>query len=150
MTSQASNHPFLTLERALALAAVAICLLLNVRVWQVISPQQPMWPLPGFYLFETAALSLLALAGIVRGDPLGSLAAWAVAGALLGFAILAGFSIGFYYLPVVAFLAFAALWLDRRDWRSLPLHVGIALIAAVIHAAFMLALIRMVYPSAVS
>jgi hypothetical protein len=148
MNTKTHNFKIDSLERVLAIAAVVVCLFLCVRVWQVFGPQQPMWPLPAFYLIETAAISLVALSGIFRGDAFGNLVAWAVVGALLGFAILGGFTIGLFYLPVAAFLSLAALWLDRQAWGRVPLHLGIALVAAVAQAALMLAVIQLMFPSA--
>jgi hypothetical protein len=148
MNTKTHNIKIYSLERVLAVAAVVVCLFLYVRVWQVFGPQQPMWPLPAFYLIETVAISLVALSGIFRGDALGNLVAWAVVGALLGFAIMGGFSIGLFYLPVAALLGLAALWLDRQAWGRLPLHLGIAALAAVVQAALMLAVVRVMFPSA--
>jgi hypothetical protein len=134
------------LERVLALAAAAICLIVTVIVWAAVGQQQDMWPLPALYFLEMAAASLVGLWGIYRHDAPGSLLAWATSGALLGFTILGALSVGFFYLPVAGLLGLAALW---QDWGRLPLHLGVALLAAVAQAAVMLQLIRVLYPNAV-
>jgi hypothetical protein len=135
-------------ERVLAAAAAGVCLGLTLVLWVVISQQQAIWPLPGLYLLEMAAVSLAGLWGIWRADSAGSLTAWAAAGATLGFAILAGFSVGLFYMPVVGLLGLAALWQDRQVWQRLPLHLGLALAALVAQAALILVLVRILNPGA--
>jgi hypothetical protein len=138
-----------SLERVLAAAAAAICLILSTVIWLAVRQHQEMWPLQALYLLEMPAASLVGLFGIFQGAGPGGLLAWAVAGALVGFCILGALSVGIFYLPVAALLGVAALWLDRQTWQRLPLHLRIALMAAVAQAALMLALIRVLYPSAV-
>lgn len=137
-------------ERALAGLGAAACLILTLVIWASVGRWQETWPLPDLYFVEVVALAAAAAWGIFRRDPGGSLLAWAAVGALVGFAILAGFSVGLFYLPVTAVLGLAALWHDRRAWRQLPLHLGLALLAAVAQAALMLAVIRVFYPSPVA
>jgi hypothetical protein len=69
---------------------------------------------------------------------------WLAIGAHLGFVVLAGFSIGFFYLPVVGLLATAASLSDIRLGARLLLHFSVGLAAAVVQAALMLAVIRMI------
>ena len=150
MSVKTGTIKFYSLERVLAAAAAAICLILTAVIWVLVSRQQEMWPMPALYFLEVVAASLVGLWGIFRADVPGSFLAWAVAGALVGFAIMGGFSVGFFYLPVAGLLGLAALWQDRQAWRRLPLHLGIALLAAVAQAALMLALVRVLYPNAAS
>jgi hypothetical protein len=148
MSAKLSTIRWYSLERVLAAAAAATCLILTAVIWLSVSQQQEMWPLPALYLLEMAAASLLGLLGVFRADGPGNLLAWAVVGALVGFAIMGALSVGFFYLPVAALLGLAALWQSRQTWRRLPLHLGIALVAAVTQAAVMLSLIRVLYPNA--
>jgi hypothetical protein len=98
------------------------------------------------YFIEMVALAAATVWGIFRGDTAGSLLAWAAIGALVGFAILASFSVGAFYLPVAAVLGIAALWHDRHSWHQLPLHLGAAFVAAVAQAALILAVVRLLPP----
>ena len=129
--------------------AAAVCVVLTAVIWLSVSQQQEMWPLPALYLLEMAAASLVGLWGIFQGDMAGSWAAWVAAGAVFGFALIGGFSVGFFYLPVAGLLGLAALWQERKMWRRLPLHLGLALLAAVAQAALMLVLIRVLSPNAI-
>jgi len=146
MSAEAGPIKLYAVERVLALGAAGVCAILTAIIWLLTSQQQPMWPLPALYLLEMVAASLVGLWGIVRGDTAGNAVDWAAAGAVLGFAIIGGFSVGFFYLPVAALLALAALWQARLAWRSLPLHIGLALLAAVAQAALILTVIRILYP----
>ena len=148
MSAKTGTIKLYSLERVLAGAAAAICLILTAVIWVLVSQQQEMWPMPALYLLEVAAASLVGAWAIVRADAPGSLLAWAVAGALVGFCIMGALSVGFFYLPVAGLFGLAALWQDRHAWRRLPLHVGLALLAAVAQAALMLALVRVLYPNA--
>ena len=142
MNAKADWIKFDWAERGLAGLGAAGCLVLTAVIWGSISQIQTMWPLPALYLIEVVALAVAAAWGIFRGDAAGSGLAWAAFGALVGFAILAGFSVGFYYLPIAAFLGLAALWHDRRAWRQLPLHLGLALLIAVAQGALMLTVLQ--------
>ena len=148
MSAEAGPIKLYAVERLLAAGSAGVCVILTATIWQLTSQQQPMWPLPALYLLEMVSASLVGLWGIARGDTARSAVAWAAAGAVLGFAIIGGFSVGFFYLPMTALLALAALWRARLAWRSLPLHLGLALLAAVAQAALMLIVIRVLYPDA--
>ena len=148
MSAEAGPIKLYAVERLLAAGSAGVCVILTATIWQLTSQQQPMWPLPALYLLEMVTASLVGLWGIIRTDTASSAVAWAAAGAVLGFAIIGGFSVGFFYLPVAALLALAALWQARLAWRILPLHLGLALLAAVAQATLMLIVIRVLYPDA--
>jgi len=137
------------LERFLAAIGVVVCLIVSVRVWQVVSDQQPMWPLPGPYVIEMIAVSCIGLLGIVRDDQFGAMMAWISAGVLFAFVVMGAWSIGFLYLPVALLLVVAAVTADRRHRYRLSLHLVLVVIAAIAQVAVMLVAIRLLYPSAV-
>jgi hypothetical protein len=139
----------ISLERLLAIAGAALCLVITIVIWVSVSRQQEMWPLPALYLIEMVVAAGLGLLGIFRGDAWGEIAAWAVVGLLVGFAALGALSIGFAYLPVMVFLALAAIASDRRHRQRLPLHLGAAVIGGAAQVALMLVAIRVLYPNAV-
>ena len=148
MSAKAGPIKFYAVERVLAAGAAGVCVVMTAIIWLLVSQQQPMWPLPALYLLEMAAASLVGLWGIYRNDAVGSGLAWAAAGAVFGFAIIGGFSVGFFYLPVAGLMGLAALWQARLAWQRLPMHVGLALLTALGQAGLMLALIRVLYPDA--
>jgi hypothetical protein len=146
-----SSHTTSTrkLERLLAVIGTAICLIVSALIWQVVSRQQPMWPLPDLYLLEMLAASVLGTWGIwsngSRQSPLRGILIWVVAGVLFAFVIMGAFSIGFFFTPVAGLFAIAAILSDRRQAHNLIVHLGVGLAAALVQAALMLAVIRLLY-----
>ncbi len=142
-----------TLEQLLAVVAVAACAIVSVRIYQVVSVSQAMWPLPGLYLLEMLGITAVGALGIWRGKAarswLSQALAWIAVGALLGFAVLGAWSIGLLYLPMVVLLLIAAILSDRRQRQNIGVHGGISVIAAVAQILFMLAVIRLMYPDAI-
>ena len=147
------------LERALAITGTVLCLVISAGVWWGLRVQQSLWPLPDLYLLEMLAASGLATWGIwVNGTRPASqylVLTWVAIGAILGFVILATFSIGFFYLPVVVLLISAAILADRRVpgrtgqarlGSTFFIHMGACIAAAGAQAALMLAVIRVMYP----
>jgi len=137
------------LERFLAVIGAAVCLIVSVRVWQVVGDQQPMWPLPGLYVIEMIAVSCIGLLGIIRDDRSGAMMAWISVGVLFAFVVMGAWSIGFLYLPAALLLVVAAVTADRRHRYRLSLHLVLVVIAAIAQVAVMLVAIRLLYPSAV-
>ena len=148
MTTTANKSRWWWLEGALALSATLTAVVISAMVWWVTSPQQAMWPLPALYLIEVPAVAGLASLAVIGGWERRAEVTWAAAGVLLGFSLLAGFSIGFFYLPCVLFLALAGVRLDWGDWRDLALHMGLAILWAAAQGALMLGAIRVLYPDA--
>jgi len=131
------------LERILAALAAAVCLLLCAFIWRVVSAQQPMWPLPALYLLEMLAASFLGLWDIWSSETRrhSAIVTWVVTGILFAFVIIGAWSVGFLFIPVAGLLAGAAVLSDRRQGRSLALHLGVGLAAALAQAALMLGVI---------
>jgi hypothetical protein len=136
------------LEGALAASAAVAGAIISAMVFGVIGAQQAMWPLPGLYLLEVPAVAGLAALAVIQGWPRRAEITWSAAGVLLGFSLLAGFSVGFFYLPCVLLLLIAGALLDRADWRRLALHVGLAVLWAAAQVALMLGAIQALYPNA--
>jgi hypothetical protein len=141
-----TSHP---LERFLAIVGAVVCLIITLRIWQVFSGQQPMWPLPGLYLVEMAGLSAIGMLCIIRDDPRGGSVAWIIVGVLLAFAVIGAWSIGPLFLPVALIFVLTAILSDRRRNRRIVFHLGLCVVAAIAQAALMLAAIRLLYPDAV-
>ena len=132
-----------THERILAALAAAVCLLLCAFIWQVVSAQQPMWPLPALYLLEMLAASFLGMWDIWSSETRrhSAIVTWVVTGILFAFVIIGAWSVGFLFIPVAGLLAISAVLSDRRLGRNLVLHLGVGLAAALAQAALMLVVI---------
>ena len=143
---QSKATPTHSFEIFLAAAGAFVSLLLSVRAGQVVSLSQPMWPLPGLYLIETAGVSFIALLGIVRGGSLGASVAWSIVGLLLAFAAMGAWSIGLLFLPVALIFALAANLSDRRQGLSVMRHIGLSVLAGMAQIILMFTVVRLMQP----
>jgi len=124
-----------------------ICVILCIRIWVLLVGTQPLWPIPALYLLEMVFVSLAGFWGILRDESKpGSPMAWVAAGLLLAFSGMAGFSVGFYFLPSTLLLVLAALLSDLRRQQGLLAHVGLLALAAIAQILLMLAVIGLLYP----
>ncbi len=133
-----------TFERYLAAVAAIGCIVFTIAIWLSVSRVQPMWPLPGGYLLEVAAISVAAALAFALGGVRGRGPAWAATGALLAFSILGMFSVGALYLPTTLILGIVCTTADLRNKSPLGLHLAIFLLAALVQSALMLAVSRLV------
>lgn len=135
------------LERILAVIGTAVCLVVSILIWQVLSVQQTMWPLPDLYLLEMPAACLLGIWCIwSSGSGLSSLRGylvWLIVGILFAFVIMGAWSVGFLFVPVAGLFAVTAVLSDLRQHEKLVFHLGAGLAAAVAQAALMLFVIRL-------
>jgi hypothetical protein len=143
MSSTKTSHTF---ERILAIAGMVICLALTAILWISISANQSMWPFPGLYFIEMAALSVAsARLAFMDGGPVGRLITWSAVGLITGFSILGAWSVGFFYLPVAIIFGGLAILSDVRNKQLIPVHLGVCLIAGVVQVLLMLAAIRLLF-----
>ncbi|TAK13679.1 MAG: hypothetical protein EPO32_04580 [Anaerolineae bacterium] len=100
------------------------------------------FPFPALYLFEIAVVGILGLIAAGRANAANTAALWPLAGILLAFVILGGFSIGPFLLPAFFSLPLAAL-LSVPQAAYPPLK-GMAWLgaAAVVQALWMLLFTR--------
>src|SRR5512133_1693886 len=101
MTTQPLKAPFVhPIERVLVVLAAGACLFITVAIWRSVSPNQPMWLLPGLYFIEMPAAAILTAGAFLLGMPSSARIAWVAAGLLLAFALMGAFSVGLFYLPI--------------------------------------------------
>ena len=131
-----TTHP---LERTLAIAGTVICLFITALLWGSISLNQGMWPLPGLYFIEMAALSVVcAFLAFMDVHPGRQLIIWAAVGIFIGFSILGALSVGFFYLPVAIIFGVLAVLFDVRNKQKIALHLGVCLIAGIVQVLLIL------------
>jgi hypothetical protein len=130
-------------EKLAALLAAAACLIVAILIWLSLSTYQPMWPLPGLYLVEMPALSIIGALAVVRGKPSSTLITWASAGAFGAFCALGVMSVGIFFLPAAVIFAVISITADARNKQRVAGHLGICLIAAIAQIALMLIAIRL-------
>jgi len=99
------------IEQFFAFVGAIICLIVSVRVLQVVGEQQAMWPLPGLYLLEMLVASGLAVFAVLGDEAkqsrLRPVLIWVAVGMLLAFTIMGAWSIGFLFAPVASLFALA-------------------------------------------
>jgi hypothetical protein len=135
------SNRVLILVRGLAIAAAINC----VIVPMLFAQQRPLFPLPGLYLIEIAVLGILGLTGLLVAEtfsPFWRVVPWIVAGALLAFVILGGFSIGFYLIPATIAFLLAGFLLNRIEKGSFSKSIGLFLITAILQATLMVMLVQ--------
>jgi hypothetical protein len=141
--SQPASRP---LERFLAVTGLVVCLAVTIAVFLVFGRMQPMWPLPGLYLLEMLLLSAAVTFGVFfLPRPAGALIGAAL-GAMGAFALLAAWTVGGLYLPVLLLLGAGGIVSLRRGrgrtWPVLAAAVG----AALAQTALILGVVRLFYP----
>lgn len=130
------------LEKILAILGTIFCLAITVIIWRSVSAHQAMWPLPGLYFFEVAALSLLSALVFIYGSGHIRVIPWIATGIFMAFAILGALSVGPFYLPIALIFAGICISSDIRNRQPLLVHLGICLAAALLQGALMFLVIR--------
>jgi len=138
------------IERFLALLAAAVCLILTVHIWQVLGRQQAVWPIPALYLIEMLVLTATVAAATFRRVPASGILTWIGLGAISAFCVLAGFSVGFLYVPVAVLLLLTGLLFIRRARGSPLIFLGSAIVAAMVQIGIVLTAIRILSPGPLS
>ena len=122
------------LEWIAVLIGAANCIVVSIAFWQ------GDFLFPALYLIQIALLGLLVTVFVAERRRLSTrwnAFPWLVAGILLAFVILGGFSIGPFLIP--AFLAFTivGLLVDAQTHGSISRHAGLLFVAAVAQGALM-------------
>ena len=139
----------LPLERFLAILGTAICLIVTILIWRSVSALQSMWPLPGLYFIEMAALSAVSALASIRGGPHGVLITWGAAGIFSAFSFLGALSVGFFYLPVAVIFGLLAVLSDVRQKQPIAAHLGLGALAGLAQTVLMFAAVRLLHPGPV-
>ncbi len=135
-------HP---IERILVILAAAASVLLTIGIWRSVSSERSIWPLPGLYFVELAAVAIVTALVFLRDDPSSVTTAWISAGIYVAFSILGAFSIGLFYLPsAIMFVMLAVLATVHQD-RSFLWGLLAFIIAAAGQALLMFLYINLLY-----
>lgn len=136
------------LERILSGTAIAVCLIECLWIGRALSQQQPIWPLPAFYLIEVGIVSIICWLSILRSGATSSLfspsVTWAMVGVLAAFVVMGLWSIGLLFVSVTLLFAIATILVDYRQNNSIFLNLGVGALAALVQVALMLLALRFV------
>jgi hypothetical protein len=143
-------------RKAGILLAVLGCVIGSLVVWDAGSgmvaavPETPatsrrslLWPLPGLYLLEVGALSLVAAAGAWRGSGALVVAAWFSIGALAGLSVLGAWSIGPYVAATTAVVGLGVFLAGERTSGLRRRKLLAFLLGAAAQVALMVIVIRL-------
>ena len=134
-------------ELFLSYFSALLCATLTIGLWAWISTFQTLWPFPALYLLELMALALAASYFSIRDLPHAAVFNWAVAGVFFGFYILAGFTIGVFYLPFVILYALIGILSDRRrQQKKFWPHLGTLVIGSLLQAGLILLILQLHIP----
>jgi len=131
-------------EVILSIIAAAACLGITLWLWGSLSAVQSLWPFPALYLLELIAISAIALYSSLRDVQAAGIIIWSVVGLFLAFVILASFTIGLFYYPVVILFTIVAILSDLRHKRKLLPHLGIFLLAAILQTGLIFFILQLI------
>ncbi len=143
MGTAANSGRMLRLSALLAGGAAVASLAAMLRIWQGISAQQAMWPLPALYLLEMVALPAAVCAMLFRRPDLGTAAAWGTVGATAGFAVMGVWSVGVVYGPIALLLLGAGVLGLVGSRRPVLPQLLIGILAAGLQVAVMLTVVAL-------
>lgn len=130
-----------SIEAYISSAGGVVCGLITYFIWRSLVPYQDVWLLPGIYLLELMAGALISSVAYIQRHPQAATISWIYSGILAVFIVLAGFSVGFLYIPVFLISAGLSIYsVIRRKTKLLP-GLGIFVSAGMIQLAFMLVFI---------
>ena len=125
------------LARGFAAVAALYAMGITIILWGFTAGVQPIWPLPGLYLLEFAALPLWIALVVWQGAPGPAKFAALASGAAAAFGGLGIFSIGFYYFPLSLLLGAAAIATREKAGASWKQLAGFFVAGAAAQAALM-------------
>lgn len=118
------------------------CLLITYFIWSSLSPSQDMWLLPGGYFVELAAGAVICFWAYSRQYSRASTLSWIYCGVLVTFIVLAGFTVGFLYIPVFLIFGGLSIYSVIKHRQKLLIKLGIFALFVLVQLALMLSLIR--------
>jgi len=142
MTNNSDTSTPTFFERLLSILQAAFCIAITLTAWISVGRYQETWPLPAAYFLELMAGSCAIAFLFLLSQARASLAAWFFSGLVTSFIILAGFSIGFAYVPVLLVLISLVLYSDIRHKRLVLPGLGLWLLGGLVQTGIILAVIR--------
>ena len=132
-----------SVECILAVLAAVACLFLTIGIWRSVSAVQNLWPLPGLYFVELAAVGILSALLFLVGHRCSAMSAWVATGIYLAFTVLGVMSVGLFYLPIAVMFVMVAVVATVRREQPVLRGVGALVVAALAQAVLMGLVIRL-------
>lgn len=118
-----------------------VCILTTDLIWSSLAPVQGLWLLPGLYFVELMLGAVTCFLAYLRKVPQAAGFSWAYSGLLIVFILLASFSVGFLYLPVLLIFGGLSIYSIFRRKPGLLKPLGIFLVSGLVQLALMLVLV---------
>lgn len=134
-------------ERFLAILQAAISIGITLFIWAGVSRFQDTWPLPAFYFLELVTGSLIILVFYFLKNPDTSWVTWIINGIVTSFIILASFSVGLAYIPVLIVLLVLGIYSDLMQRKSIFIGIGFWLLGGLLQSIIILAVARTLFRS---
>jgi hypothetical protein len=120
------------IESFISATGGTVCLMITYYIWSSLVSSQQIWLLPGLYFLELMAGAVICTLAYFKGLPQVATFAWIYNVILAVFILLAGFSVGFFYIPVfLIFVGLSIYSLIRQKLDFLPklgIFVGAGLV----------------------
>jgi hypothetical protein len=132
------------IQWVLAAIGAGICIGAAAAFWR--SQSDHLWPIPGLYLIEVAALGVVGFVSLTVRAQAGSgwrIVPWIVTGVLLAFVILGAWTIGQPLFPALLAFLIAAILASLQSKRLIR-YLGALLMAGTVQAGVMLAVVALV------
>jgi len=123
------------------IGAVA-CLIFTMALWFSLARYQPIWLLPGAYFLELMITAIVCFLSFIYFFQWAPHLSWIYSGILIVFSMLAGFSVGFLYIPVFLIFMGLSIFSDLKHKKPVMSHFVIFLIAGIIQLGLMLAVVQ--------
>jgi len=130
-------------ELMVAGIGAAVCLVITVTIWISLVSYQPIWLLPGAYFLELMSGAVICFLAYLFWFPRASLISWMYSGVLVVFSVLAGFTVGFLYIPVFIIFGGLSIFSDIKHKKPIFAHLGIFVCAGIIQLGIMLAVVQL-------
>jgi hypothetical protein len=130
-------------ELFIAGLGAAACIAITVTIWISLVSYQSIWLLPGAYFLELMTGAILCILSFLYCFQRASLVSWIYSGVLVVFIVLAGFTVGFLYIPVFIIFGGLSIYSDLKHKKPIFAHLGIFLCAGILQSGVMLAVIQL-------
>ena len=132
-----SPTPFV--EKILAFVGLVSCLISVFWSYSVVLNQQPLWLLPGLYLVEMLAASILAAYGVLGGSIVET---WIAVGIMLGFSLMGAWTIGLAFIPSTLIFIVAAMMVNRKASQGMGKYSLLGALACAFQIVLMMIVTR--------
>jgi hypothetical protein len=117
------------------------CIIITAVIGSSLASLQNIWLLPGAYFLEITIGAMAGFLAVLTRHPGASKVLWIYCGTLLVFILMASFSVGFFFIPVLVIFGVVSILLDLKQKKLLPAHLGLFFCGLILQLVLMLAIL---------